>query len=255
MSAIQKREAEEKRIIEEREAAAAKAAKRAQEIATLPLTIDTITSNVEQVEKFIAEYYARTVNSSNVADRLEKATHAATEASNLLQQVKAGSSSEDDLATRKLEDQAIAVELHLADLTTRINNIPQEIATAKAAEEKAAQLKQVAEQEAANKAADAKETGTRHLAIRTLNGVITILNDGEAPVTFTDIQINDRPECATNVLEPNHTVWFNGSGGDQEKMHPITLKVGESHRWMSSCEVIFADITTYQGTSRYKFTH
>jgi len=137
---------------------------------------------------------------------------------------------------------------------TRINKIPQEIATAKAAEEKAAQLKQVAEQEAANKAADAKETGTRHLALRTLNGVITILNDGEAPVTFTDIQINDRPECATNVLEPNHTVWFNGSGGDGEKMHPITLKVGESHRWMSSCEVIFADITTYQGTSRYKLT-
>jgi hypothetical protein len=126
-----------------KEAAAAKAAKRAQEIATLPLTIDTITSNVEQVEKFIAEYDARTVNSSNVADRLEKATHAATEASDLLQKVRAGRSSEDDSATRKLEAQAIAVESHLADLTTRINKIPQEIATAKAAEEEAAQLKQL----------------------------------------------------------------------------------------------------------------
>jgi hypothetical protein len=253
-NAIQEREAEEKRIIEERNAAVEKAAKRAKEIASLPLTIDTITNNVKQVEKFIADYDARVVNSSNVDDRLGKATRAATEASGLLQQVKAGISSEDDAATRKLEAQAIAVESHLADLMTRINKIPQEIVTEKAAEEKAAQLKQVAEQEAANKAADAKETGTRHLAVTTLNGVIAILNDGEAPVTFTDIQINDRPECAANVLEPNHTVWFNGSGGDEEKMHPITLKVGERHRWMSSCEVIFADITTYQGTSRYKFT-
>lgn len=252
--AIWERDAEEKRRIEESNKAAEKAAKRAKEIASLPLTIDTITSDVEQVDKFIAEYDARIVNSSNVADRLGKATHAATEASDLLQQVKSGMSSEDNAATRKLEAQAIAVELHLADLMTRINKIPQEIATETAAEEKAARQKQVAEQEAANKAADAKETGTRHLAIRTLNGVITILNDGEAPVTFTDIQINDRPECATNVLEPNHTVWFNGLGGDEEKMHPITLKVGERHRWMSSCEVIFADITTYQGTSRYKFT-
>jgi hypothetical protein len=50
---------------------------------------------------------------------------------------------------------------------------------------------------------------------------------------------------------PTAAVAF-GKSPDPEKAHPIMLKIGDSVRWSSPCHVVFSDVTTYQGTTRYK---
>jgi hypothetical protein len=85
------------------------------------------------------------------------------------------------------------------------------------------------------------------------DNVLYILNDGEVTVRITDIQINGRRECTESATQ-NYAAWFNVANRveDAEKVHLIKLKVGENRRWLSPCRVIFSDITTYQGTTRYK---
>ena len=139
-------------------------------------------------------------------------------------------------------------------MCARIAGIPQEIAQEKAEKEKADRLAQEVAEEEADRQHDTKEVGERHLAVNIMfDNVLYVLNDGEVTVRLTDIQINGRRECTESATQ-NHAAWFNAANKleDVERAHPIKLKVGESRRWLSPCRVIYSDITTYQGISRYK---
>jgi hypothetical protein len=221
----------------------------------MPLTAADVQVAVNKVEKFVDDYKARKIDASTVEARLEEATLAADEASRLIQTVKDHMNpDEDDQATLNLENTILANRSHLDDLRAKIAGIPQEIAEEKAEKEKADRLTQEAAEEEADRQRDAREVGERHLAVNTMfENVLYILNDGEVTVRITDIQINGRRECAESPTQ-NHAAWFNAANksDDSERVHPIKLKVGESRRWLSPCRVIFFDITTYQGTARYK---
>jgi hypothetical protein len=93
---------------------------------------------------------------------------------------------------------------------------------------------------------DEKQIGVRSLKVRVMNDtVVYVQNNGEIPVTIIDVKINNRSEC-TEIN--NRATWFNTRGvnqvteDDQDAIHPVTLKVGDSSRWMASCPVIFTTV-------------
>lgn len=252
--AIKERQAAEERAAEEKHDAEVRAAERKREVESMPLTAADVQVAVNKVEKFAADYNARKIDASNVEARLEEATRAADEASRLIQTVKDHMTPDDDPATLNLENKIVALRPHLDELRAKIAGIPQEIAQERAEKEKADRLAQEAAEEEADGQRDAKEVGERRLAINTMfDNVLNILNDGEVTVRITDIQINGLRECTESATQ-NHAAWFNAANRveDVKKVHPIKLKVGENRRWLSPCRVIFSDITTYQGTTRYK---
>jgi TPR repeat protein len=254
IEAIKKREEDEKRAAKEKHEAEVRAAERKREVESMPLTATDVQLAVNTVEKFVADYSARKIDASNADARLEEATRAADEASRLIQRVKDHMTPDDDPTTLNLENKIVGVRPHLDELHAKIVGIPQEIAQEKAEKEKADRLRQEAEEEEADRQRDKKEVGERHLAVNTMfDNVLVILNDGEVTVRISDIQIDGRRECTESATQ-DHAAWFNAANklDDSEKVHPIKLKVGESRRWLSPCRVIFSDITTYQGTMRYK---
>jgi hypothetical protein len=252
--AIKERQAVEERAAEEKHEGEVRAAERKRELESMPLTAADVQVAVNKVEKFVTDYNARKIDASNVEARLEEATRAADEASRLIQTMKDHMTPDDDPATLNLENKIVALRPHLDELRAKIAGIPQQIAQERAEKEKADRLAREAAEEEADRQRDAKEVGERHLAINTMfDNVLNILNDGEVTVRITDIQINGRRECTESATQ-NHAAWFNAANRveDVEKVHPNKLKVGESRRWLSPCRVIFSDITTYQGTTRYK---
>jgi hypothetical protein len=252
--AVEDRQAAEEKAAREKHEAELRNAERKREVESMPLTATDIQLAVDKVGKFVTDYSARKIDASNVETRLEEATRAADEASRLIQTVKDNMTQDDDPATLDLENKVVARRPHLDELRAKIVGIPQEIAQEKTEKVKADRLAQEVAEEEADRQRDAKEVGERHLAVNIMfDNVLYVLNDGEVTVRLSDIQINGRRECTESATQ-NHAAWFNAANKleDAERAHPTKLKVGESRRWLSPCRVIFSDITTYQGTRRYK---
>ena len=70
--------------------------------------------------------------------------------------------------------------------------------------------------------------------------IVEVVNVGSKPITITNVNINDRNDCA--VFSPT------------EQFQAITLKIGDVKLFVSACRIVRVTVQTTDGSATYSFS-